>query len=109
MIDPLTGEQVNPRIFGGFSLVIADRPVRCVVGFHGQAAGEDPASDDWIKGLFMNGVKTTLGELCEVEGKSVAEAVALTQKLAAAFTAKSPDLNDIGARIYQMGSFNINF
>jgi membrane protease subunit (stomatin/prohibitin family) len=108
MIDPLTGEQVNPRIFGEFSLVITD-PVRYVVGFHGQAAGEDPASDDWIKGLFMNGVKTTLGELCEVEGKSVLQAVSLTQKLAAAFTQKSPDLNDIGARIYQMGSFNINF
>jgi membrane protease subunit (stomatin/prohibitin family) len=57
----------------------------------------------------MNGVKTTLGELCEVEGKSVLQAVSLTQKLAAAFTQKSPDLNDIGARIYQMGSFNINF
>ena len=108
MIDPLTGEQVSPRIFGEFSLLITD-PVRYVVAFHGQAQGEDPGSDDWIKGLFMNGVKTTLGELCEIEGKSVLQAVSLTQKLAAAFTQKSPDLNDIGARIYQMGSFNINF
>ncbi|MEO8800984.1 MAG: SPFH domain-containing protein, partial [Polyangiaceae bacterium] len=81
MIDPLTGEQVNPRIFGEFALLIVD-PVRFVVGFHGQAAGEEPGSDEWIKGLFMNGVKTTLGELCEVEGKSVLQAVALTQKLA---------------------------
>ncbi|MGH7328920.1 MAG: SPFH domain-containing protein, partial [Polyangiaceae bacterium] len=108
MIDPLTGEQVSPRIFGEFSLLITD-PVRYVVAFHGQAAGEDPGSDEWIKGLFMNGVKTTLGELCEIEGKSVLQAVSLTQKLAQAFTQKSPDLNDIGARIYQMGSFNINF
>ncbi|MGH7280394.1 MAG: SPFH domain-containing protein [Polyangiaceae bacterium] len=108
MIDPLTGEQVSPRIFGEFSLLITD-PVRYVVAFHGQAAGEDPGSDEWIKGLFMNGVKTTLGELCEIEGKSVLQAVSLTQKLAQAFTQKSPDLNDIGARIYQMGSFNVNF
>ena len=37
------------------------------------------------------------------------QAVSLTQKLAQAFAQKAPDLNDIGARIYQMGSFNINF
>lgn len=108
MIDPLTGEQVNPRIFGEFSLVVVD-PVRFVVGYHGQEAGGDPDSDRWVKGLFMNGVKATLGELCELEGKSLLQAVSLTQKLAAAFIAKAPDLNDMGVRIQQMGSFNINF
>ena len=82
MLDPLTGEQVTPRIFGEFSLVVID-PVRFVVGYHGQAAGGDNDQTlDWIKGFFMNGVKTTLGELCEVEGKSVLQAVSLRQKLA---------------------------
>jgi ribosomal protein L40E len=64
---------------------------------------------DWIKGLFMNGVKTTLGELCENEGKSLLQAVSLTSKLAAAFVAHAPDLNDIGIRILQVGAFNLNF
>src|ERR1700733_1171998 len=109
MLDPLTGEQVIPRIFGEFSLVVTD-PVRFVVGYAGQAAtGDNDFVLDWVKGLFMNGVKTTLGELCEVEQKSVLQCVSLTQKLAAAFVNHAPDLNDIGVRILQMGQFNINF
>jgi membrane protease subunit (stomatin/prohibitin family) len=109
MIDPLTGEQVIPRIFGEFSLVVTD-PVRFIVGYTGQAAqGDNDVVLQWVKGLFMNGVKTTLGELCEVEQKSVLQAVSLTQKLANAFVANAPDLNDIGIRILQMGQFSLNF
>ena len=109
MIDPLTGEQVVPRIFGEFSLVVSD-PVRFIVGYTGQAAqGDNDQVFHWVKGLFMNGVKTTLGELCEVEGKSVLQAVSLTTKLANAFVANAPDLNEIGVRILQMGQFNLNF
>lgn len=109
MIDPLTQEQVIPRIFGEFSLVVTD-PVRFIVGYTGQAAqGDNDQILHWIKGLFMNGVKTTLGELCEVEGKSVLQAVSLTSKLSQAFVANAPDLNEIGVRILQMGQFNLNF
>jgi membrane protease subunit (stomatin/prohibitin family) len=109
MIDPLTQEQVIPRIFGEFSLVVTD-PVRFIVGYTGQAAqGDNDAVLHWVKGLFMNGVKTTLGELCEVEGKSVLQAVSLTSKLSQAFVANAPDLQEIGIRILQMGQFNLNF
>jgi membrane protease subunit (stomatin/prohibitin family) len=109
MIDPLTQEQVIPRIFGEFSLVVTD-PVRFILGYTGQAAqGDNDAVLHWVKGLFMNGVKTTLGELCEVEGKSVLQAVSLTSKLSSAFVANAPDLQEIGVRILQMGQFNINF
>jgi membrane protease subunit (stomatin/prohibitin family) len=109
LIDPLTQEQVTPRVFGDFAAVVTD-PVRFVIGYSGQAAtGDNDFVLQWVKGLFMNGVKTTLGELCEVEQKSVLQCVSLTQKLAAAFIAHAPDLNDIGVRILQMGQFNINF
>jgi membrane protease subunit (stomatin/prohibitin family) len=109
MIDPLTGEQVIPRIFGEFSLVVTD-PVRFIVGYTGQAAqGDNDTILHWVKGLFMNGVKTTLGELCEVEQKSVLQAVSLTTKLGNAFVANAPDLAEIGVRILQMGQFNLNF
>lgn len=109
MIDPLTGEQVCPRIFGEFSLVVTD-PVRFILGYSGQgAAGDNDAVLSWVKGLFLNGVKTTLGELCEVEQKSVLQCVSLTQKLAEAFVNRAPDLNDIGIRILQMGRFEVNF
>jgi membrane protease subunit (stomatin/prohibitin family) len=100
---------VQPRIFGEMSVRVTD-PVRFVVGYSGQAAtGDNNFVLDWIKGLFMNGVKTTLGELCENEGKSLLQAVSLTSKLAAAFVAHAPDLNDIGIRIEQVGAFNVNF
>ncbi len=109
MLDPLTGEQVQPRIFGEMSVVVMD-PVRFILGYSGQAAtGSNDSVLGWIKGLFMNGVKTTLGELCETEGKSLLQAVSLTSQLAAAFVAHAPDLNDIGVRILQVGQFNINF
>jgi membrane protease subunit (stomatin/prohibitin family) len=109
MIDPLTQEQVIPRIFGEFSVVVTD-PVRFIIGYTGQAAqGDNDAVLHWVKGLFMNGVKTTLGELCEVEGKSVLQAVSLTSKLSQAFISNAPDLQDIGVRILQMGQFNLNF
>jgi membrane protease subunit (stomatin/prohibitin family) len=109
MLDPLTGLQVSPRIFGEMSVVVVD-PVRFVVGYSGQAAtGDNDYVLNWIKGLFMNGVKTTLGELCENEGKSLLQAVSLTQKLAAAFVAHAPDLADIGVKILQVGTFNVNF
>jgi membrane protease subunit (stomatin/prohibitin family) len=109
MLDPLTGEQVCPRIFGEMSVVVVD-PVKFVIGYSGQAAtGDNDYVLGWIKGLFMNGVKTTLGELCENEGKSLLQAVSLTTKLAAAFVAHAPDLADIGVRILQVGQFNVNF
>jgi membrane protease subunit (stomatin/prohibitin family) len=109
MLDPLTGEQVQPRIFGEMSVVVVD-PVRFIIGYSGQAATDgNDAVLAWIKGVFMNGVKTTLGELCENEGKSLLQAVSLTTKLAAAFVAHAPDLADIGVRILQVGQFNINF
>ena len=58
----------------------------------------------------MNGVKTTLGELCEVEGKSVLQAVEPHDASSRnAFVANAPDLNEIGVRILQMGQFNLNF
>ena len=109
MIDPLTQEQVTPRVFGDFAACVTD-PVKFIVNYSGQAGtGDNDFVLQWVKGLFMNGVKTTLGELCEVEQKSVLQCISLTQKLAAAFVAHAPDLNDIGVRITQMGQFNINF
>jgi len=109
MIDPLTQEMCVPRMFGKFSLVVVD-PARFVVAYVGQAAaGDNDQVFEWIKGLFFLGVKTVIGELCETEGKSIIQAVSMTQILAQRFVAKAPNLDDIGVRILQMGNFNINF
>ena len=37
MLDPLTREQVTPRIFGEMSVVVID-PVQFIIGYAGQAA-----------------------------------------------------------------------
>ncbi len=109
MLDAITGEQVTPRIFGEFSLVVAD-PVRFIVGYSGQAAsGDNDEVLSWVKGLFMNSVKTVIGQVCDQEGKSILQAASMIQQLAQAFVANAPDLTDIGVRILQMGQFNLNF
>lgn len=109
MIDPLTSEICTPRMFGEFSLVVTD-PARFVVGYVGQAAaGDNDAVLAWIRGLFFLGVKTAIGELCEVEGKSILQAAALKTQLAQRFVASAPNLEDIGVRVLQMGDFDINF
>ena len=109
MIDPLTAEQVIPRIFGEMSVVVVD-PVKFIVSYSGQAAtGDNNYVLEWIKGKFMNAVKTTIGELCENEGKSVLQAVSLTNKLTAAFVAHMPDLNDMGVKVLDVGQFNLDF
>lgn len=109
MLDPLTGEQVCPRIFGEMAVQITD-PVRFIVNYSGQAsAGGNDQVLNWVKGLFLNAVRTTLGELCEIEGRSVLQAMSLRQKLAQSFVAKCPDLNEIGVRVVQMGDYQINF
>ncbi len=109
MIDPLTGEMVCPRMFGEFSVQVTD-PARFIVGYAGQAAtGSNDEVLDWVKQLFFLGVKTALGEMCEAQGKSLLQAVSLTQELANRFVAHSPSLEDMGMRLLQMGNFSINF
>jgi membrane protease subunit (stomatin/prohibitin family) len=109
MRDPQLKCLVTPRIFGEMSVVVTD-PVQFVVGYVGQAsAGDNDQILSWIKGLFMNGVKQTLGEFCIRQKVTLIDAIAYTQELSQAFIAKVPALNDVGIRILQMGTFQINF
>ncbi len=110
MIDPLTQEMCTPRMFGEMSIQVVD-PARFIVGYTGQArsAEDNDTIFEWVKGLFMLGVKSTLGEVCEVEGKSLLQVTALTSVLAQRFVQSCQPLEDIGVRVHQMGNFNINF
>src|SRR4051812_18736781 len=109
MRDPQLMCLVTPRIFGEMSVVVTD-PVQFIVNYVGQAAaGDNDAILGWIKGLFMNGVKQTLGEFCVKQKVTLIDAIAYTQELSQAFIAHVPALNDVGIRVLQMGSFNINF
>jgi membrane protease subunit (stomatin/prohibitin family) len=109
MRDPQLMCLVTPRIFGEMSVVVTE-PVQFIVGYVGQAsAGDNDQILSWIKGLFMNGVKQTLGEFCVKQKVTLIDAIAYTSELSQAFVAHVPGLNDVGIRILQMGAFNINF
>ncbi|HJK98823.1 MAG TPA: SPFH domain-containing protein, partial [Polyangiaceae bacterium LLY-WYZ-14_1] len=108
MEDPLLGEMVTPRIFGTFSFQVTD-PEAFIVKYTG-VRGSDSNDEvlQWIRGLFMNSVKTVVGRIAIQEEKSLLQIMPLQQQIAQAFIQSCPDLNDIGARIVQMGQFNIN-
>ncbi len=110
MKDPTLLALVTPRIFGEMSVMVRD-PVKFVVGYVGQAAaGDNDQVLSWIKGLFMNGVKQTLGEFCIRQKITFIEVAAYTQDLANAFLSHAPNLADIGIQIVPpMGTFSINF
>jgi membrane protease subunit (stomatin/prohibitin family) len=110
MEDPILYEFVTPRIFGEFSLIVTD-PIRFIVGYHGQAAG--PGDNDavlgWVKGLFFMSVKTTIGQTCAQQGKSLLNLGGMTMEIANRIQQSAPNLDDIGVKIQQIGNFNINF
>src|ERR1700722_4327639 len=109
MRDPQLMCLVTPRIFGEMSVVVTD-PVQFIVGHVGEAsAGGNDQILAWIKGLFMNGVKQTLGEFCVKQKVTLIDAIAYTAELSQAFVAHVPALGEVGIKILQMGAFNINF
>lgn len=106
--DPLLGEMVTPRIFGTYAFQIVD-PEAFIVKYMGMRGGaSNQELLDWINGLFMNSVKTVMGEVMVSEQKSMLEVLPMQQLLADKFMERAPDLNDIGCRIVQMGQFNLN-
>ncbi len=107
MEDPLLGEMVTPRIFGTFSYKVVN-PEALVLKYLGIRATTVEEQEKWIKGLFMNSVKSVLGKVCVAEEKSVLELMPLQEKLAELFTVNAPELNEIGIEIIKIGDFNIN-
>ena len=107
MEDPLLGEMVTPRIFGQFSFQVTN-PEALIVRYLGIRATSEEEQAQWIKGLFLNSVKTVVGEVCIEEQKSLLQIMPLQNKLAEAFKARAPELNEIGIQILQVGNFKIN-
>lgn len=103
--DPQLGEMVTPRMFGSFAFEVVD-PALFILKYTGLRTGGDDLK--WIKGLFMNSVRTVVGEVLVTEQKSMLQLLPMQQMLAERFLQRAPDLNAIGIRITQMGDFKIN-
>lgn len=105
--DPMLGEMVTPRIYGTMAFQVVN-PEAFIVKYTGVRATSAQEQEQWIKGLFMNSVKTVVGEICDGEGKSFLQLMGLQQRFKEAFVARAPDLNEIGVRIVDVGEFAIN-
>lgn len=106
--DPFTELQVPLRIFGEFAVVVTD-PVRFIVGYHGQCAGGDnEATLKWIKDKFMTSVGTVVTELAVAETSNLQAVLNNRERLAQAFVARAPNLNDIGVRILDISRVEPN-
>ena len=108
MADPMLGEMVTPRIYGRFAFQIVD-PARFIVGYVGmrQPQGNEEVLG-WVKRIFMNSVKTVVGQVCVSEQKSLLQLMPLQAQLARTFEQNAPDLANIGIKILQVADFNIN-
>lgn len=108
MEDPMLGEMVTPRIYGSFAFQVVD-PERFILKYTGvRATDNNQEVMRWVTGLFMNSVKTVVGEVCVAEQKSLLQLMPLQAQLAQTFEQRCPDLEEIGCRIVKMGQFNIN-
>jgi membrane protease subunit (stomatin/prohibitin family) len=110
MIDPLTQEAVTPRMFGEFAVQVTD-PARFIIGYVGQAAAVEDNEQilDWVRKLFLRGVKQVIGEICEVQEISLLQLTSRTELMADGFQKRCPSLEEMGMRVAEMGNFNINF
>jgi membrane protease subunit (stomatin/prohibitin family) len=107
--DPMTSLIVSPRIFGEFAVQVVD-PATFIVQYVGQAAaGDNDAVLDWIKGQFMLGARTVIGQLCDQEQISILKTASLTKQIGDRFLRECPELASCGLRVAQMGMFNLNF
>ena len=106
--DPLLGEVVTPRIYGTYSFQIAD-PEAFILKYMG--LGKASSNEEllrWINGLFMNSIKTVMGQVAVAEQKSILQLLPMQQQLGELFLQSAPELNEIGCRITQMGEFHLN-
>lgn len=108
MEDPMLGEMVTPRIFGNMSIQIVD-PERFIVNYVGMRSPQGNAEvTRWITDLFKNTVKTVVGDVMVTQQKSILQLMPMQSQLKALFEQNAPDLNEIGVRVVNVGTFNIN-
>lgn len=108
MEDPVLGEMATPRVYGEFAFQVVN-PEAFIVKYSGvRATGGNDEVLNWIKGQLLNSVRTVVGEVCEVEQKSLLQLLRLQNELAQRFLQRCPGLEEIGCRVVQMGNFHIN-
>lgn len=106
--DPMLGELITPRIYGSYAFQVVEPEAFILkyVGLQGDRSNDELLT--WINGLFLNSIKTVIGQLCVTEQKSVLQLLPMQDQIGKKLLEVAPDLNAIGCRIVQIGQFSLN-
>src|SRR5688572_4641644 len=104
--DPELEIRVTPRAFGTFSFRVVD-PVKFVLWYHGQAAG-DPTNQRWIQDMLFMGLRATLRDMLKAGELSLLDLGVCGPEVARAIIKNCPDLAGIGVAVLDIAKLNIN-
>jgi membrane protease subunit (stomatin/prohibitin family) len=107
MRDPELDIRVNPRVFGTYSFRIVD-PVRFVIEFWRQKAGDPETALGWVRDQLVMGVKATLTRLLRSGELTMMDLGAAGPDVARAIVQSCPDLANIGVQVLEIAKLNIN-
>jgi membrane protease subunit (stomatin/prohibitin family) len=107
MRDPELDIRVNPRVFGNYSFRITD-PVRFVIEFWRQRAGDPESALQWVRDQLVMGVKSTLTRLLRSAELTMMDLGTAGPDVARAVVQSCPDLANIGVQVLEIAKLNIN-
>jgi membrane protease subunit (stomatin/prohibitin family) len=107
MRDPELEIRVNPRVFGTYSFRVVD-PVRFVIEFWRQKAGDPEVALNWVRDQLLMGVKATLTRLLRSNELTMMDLGAAGPDVARAIVQSCPDLANIGVQVLEVAKLNIN-
>lgn len=107
MRDPELDIRVNPRVFGTYSFRIVD-PVRFVIEFWRQRAGDPESALQWVRDQLVMGVKSTLTRLLRSAELTMMDLGSAGPDVARAIVQSCPDLANIGVQVLEIAKLNIN-
>jgi membrane protease subunit (stomatin/prohibitin family) len=107
MRDPELDIRVNPRVFGTYAFRIID-PVRFVIEFWRQRAGDPESALQWVRDQLVMGVKSTLTRLLRSAELTMMDLGTAGPDVARAVVQSCPDLANIGVQVLEIAKLSIN-
>jgi membrane protease subunit (stomatin/prohibitin family) len=107
MRDPELDIRVNPRVFGTYSFRVTD-PVRFVIEFFRQRAGDPEGALQWVRDQLVMGVRSTLTRLLRSAELTMMDLGTAGPDVGRAIVQSCPDLANIGIQLLEIAKLNIN-
>ena len=107
MRDPELDIRVNPRVFGTYSFRVND-PVKFVIEFWRQRAGDPDSALQWVRDQLVMGVRSTLTHLIKAGELTLMDLGTAGPDVARSVVRDCPDLVNIGVQVLEVAKLNIN-